>query len=57
MALCVASAKNSKTDANPCSRARGQITGFIFRTKKGERAEALPPQKQSRLLLEYSVES
>ena len=42
MALCVASAKNSKTDANPYSRARGQITGLIFWGQKKGRAEALP---------------
>lgn len=56
MALCVASAKNSKNDANAYSRARGQITGFIFEGKK--RGEPKPsPKSQSRLLLKYSVES
>lgn len=46
MALCVASAKNYKTDANPCSRARGQITGFIFwGQKKGESLS--PPPKNN----------
>ena len=39
------------------ARARTDNWSHFQGTKKGERAEALPPQKQSRLLLKYSVES